>query len=110
MIYLEVFMIALCCVIIIDGTDFVDSVKSLVKKVLNIPQHKPIQLKPFDCSLCTTFWVSLIYILIMSELAFLTLTYIIVVAFFTDIIHSMLILIKDILAKAIRTISSWIQN
>lgn len=60
-------LIACCVVFIIDISGAVDNfIKPIIKLCLGVPQMRDINIKPLDCSLCITFWIGLIYILIVS--------------------------------------------
>lgn len=55
-------MILIACVVTfgIDCTDFMDSVKGALGRWLKV-RPENITLKPFDCSLCSTWWACLLY-------------------------------------------------
>jgi len=52
-------------VFIIDYSGVVDYIKRLIWRIINGNkiEYKWFQLKPFDCSLCMSFWTILIYCL-----------------------------------------------
>lgn len=62
MIFLELLVITVIVCYIVDITGIVDSIKSALKSWLKIKGD--VHLKPFDCSLCMTHWISLIYVLL----------------------------------------------
>lgn len=100
---LELFIITVIIVFIIDLSGALDSFKHSIWKMLFkvIPYKEDWRLKPFDCSLCMTWWIGLIYILITSQFSILMVGYIALLAFMTPIIKDILILSKDILTKLI---------
>ena len=53
---------------LIDQSGFINEFKIWLKKVLTKGKMSDpsYSLKPFDCSLCMTFWVSLIYLLVFN--------------------------------------------
>lgn len=58
--------ITLIVVFIVDHSGIVWSVKTGLGKYLRLdPEH--ITLKPFECSLCMTWWVGLVALLIAGE-------------------------------------------
>ena len=69
MILLKLLCIQLICVLIIDISGFIDSVKWGVSKWLTKGkiQTTDYRIKPFDCSLCMTWWSCLIY-MIMKQI------------------------------------------
>ena len=103
MILLKLLLIALVNVMIIDLTDFIPSVKRLLSRLLtkgNITTDS-FRIKPLDCSLCMTFWCSLLYIISSGQFTLFNLAYICILAFLTDSLRQMLLLIKDTLNKLI---------
>ena len=61
-------LINLSIVFLVDQSGFINEFKSWLKKVLTKGKMSDpsYSLKPFDCSLCMTFWVSLIYLLVFN--------------------------------------------
>ena len=55
-------MIMIACVVTfgIDCTDFMESIKGALGRWLKV-RPENITLKPFDCSLCSTWWACLLY-------------------------------------------------
>lgn len=60
--------------------------------------------KPFSCSLCSTFWLGLLYLLLTHNFTFLMVGYVALLAFLTPVIGSILITIKDFLITIINKI------
>lgn len=106
MIYLNLLLIALVSVLIIDISGFIESLKLLISKLLTKSQLQSTQyrIKPFDCSFCMTFWVGLIYTIVTGEFNLVTLAAILLIAFMTEPIKQLLILVKDLLIKIIDVI------
>lgn len=103
MIYLYILLIAICCVIVVDLTDFVDFIKMKIWNWVfdgNKP-YKDFLFKPMDCSLCLTFWTSLLYLIITKSLSIPLFTFILFIAFITPILKDTLLLLKDIMLKLI---------
>ncbi len=98
MSYLKLFEISIIVVIIVDISGFIDSVKTLIGKVLGINN---VNLKPFDCSFCLNFWVSLIYLLITNELTITAVMVTLLLSTMTSIIKDAIYLIRDFLGKII---------
>lgn len=100
MIYWNILLIAIICVIIIDLSGFIDSVKHFIwKKLYNPLPYKDFDIKPFTCSLCSTFWLSLIYVIIIHQLSIPVITYILVISYFTTTIKDIILFIKDFFIK-----------
>ena len=101
MSYIDLFEITVIVVIIVDISGFIDSVKTLIGKVLGINN---VKLKPFDCSFCVNWWVSLIYLLITNELTITTVMVTLLLSTITPIIKDAIYLIRDSIGKAINKI------
>ena len=106
MIYLNLLLIALVSVLIIDISGFIDSLKLLISKWLTKSKLQTVQyrIKPFDCSFCMTFWVGLVYTIVTGSFNLVTLAAILLIAFMTEPIKQLLLLVKDLLIKIIDVI------
>ena len=71
---INLIFINIAVVYLIDQSGGMDSIKSLLKRLLTNGKMKgsDYSLKPFDCSKCMTFWVSIIYLLFMGEFSIFT--------------------------------------
>lgn len=105
MIYLKLIEIAVIVVIIIDISGFVDEVKGLIGKMLNISN---VRLKPFDCSFCLTFWVSMVYLIYTNELNLTTIMFSLLLSVMTPVIEDLIYLSRDLIANLITKISNLI--
>lgn len=111
MTFLNLTLICLVCVVIIDLSGFVNSLKRLISKILTksrIPTTD-FSIKPFDCSLCMTFWCCILYTIFTNEFTLVNLAYICILSFMTDTIRQGLLLLKDLLNKLIDTIYDRLQ-
>lgn len=111
MILLKLLCIQLICVLIIDISGFIDSVKWGVSKWLTkgkIPTTD-YRIKPFDCSLCMTWWSCLIYMICMGQFSIFLLAYILFLAIMTPVAKEIIVLIRDICIKVINKIYDMIQ-
>lgn len=101
MSYIDLFEISIIVVIIVDISGFIDSIKTLIGKVLGINN---VKLKPFDCSFCVNWWVSLVYLLITNELTITAVMVTLLLSTLTPIIKDSIYLIRDLIGKAINKI------
>lgn len=96
------FLIAVCCVLVIDISGFMDTVKRAIWKWV-WKEKRPYQdfdLKPFTCSFCSTWWICFFYLLFTGltlPLMALALFY----AFLTPVIKDVLYFIRDFFTKLI---------
>ena len=105
MTYLKLIEIAVIVVIIIDISGIVDEVKGLIGKILGISN---VRLKPLDCSLCMTFWVSMAYLIYANELSITTLMFSLLISVMTPVIQDLIYVIRDLIANLINKISNLI--
>lgn len=101
---INLLLISCLVVFVIDLSGFVDEIVSrLYKKYVGVGDYHLIlpKLKPFSCSLCSTFWAGLIYLLITHSFTIPYIAYVCLLAFLTPITGDLLTLIKDTLTKII---------
>lgn len=66
--FLDIVVIVCIVVFIIDVSGIVDSIKHTIWKWLfKDREYRWFSLKPFDCSLCMSFWMGLIYLLCVGQ-------------------------------------------
>ena len=88
---LNLLLIQFIVVFIVDISGFIDTVKEKLSKLLtnNRIVTTNYSIRPFDCSLCANFWISLIYLLVTNQF---TISYIA----FVCLMSGTTILTKDI--------------
>lgn len=102
MIYIDILLIALITVFGLDVSGFYQEITTIISGWLtNGKIKKPITLKPFSCSLCMTFWVSLIYILILGAFSLPMLAYVCLVAYLTPVFADLMRLFMECLKTII---------
>ena len=100
-------LITIFFVIVIDQLHFVDDITSVISGwMTNGKIKKPIQLKPFSCSTCMSWWTNLAYIIITNQFSILMVLYILTLSWTTPIISSILSLVKNLFLKMINTIAN----
>ena len=112
-IILNLFLIALIVVFIVDISGAIDSLKSGIKWVLTGGKmtSSDYRLKPIDCSLCTNFWTSLIYLLIIGAFELKYIAVVCLFCTFCGIIKDTILLVGDIFTKIIQLIyKNWIDK
>ena len=94
LIYINTF-----CVICIDHLHIDRVLKKVVWRwMAKGAPYRDFPLKPFDCSLCASWWLGLAYILFSGNITIGRIVLPLVVAFFNPIINNILIVCKDIIA------------
>ena len=99
--------ITIIWVVVLDQLHFWDDITSVISGWLtNGKIKKPIQLKPFNCSTCMSWWTNLAYIIVTNQFSILMVLYILVLSWSTPIISSILTLVKNLFLKFINTIAN----
>lgn len=106
MVLIELVLLAYIVVMIVDISGAIDSLKSGLKWLMTKGKmnNSDYRLKPIDCSLCMTFWVGIIYLLIHGIFCVKYVAFVLLLACFTEVIKSSILLVKDIAI----TIINWI--
>lgn len=101
MVLINLTLIAAIVVFIVDISGAVDSLKSGLKWILTKGKMKDsnYRLKPFDCSMCQIFWCGIIYLLVIGEFTLPYLGFVCLLACFTGVIKTSILLVEDILIK-----------
>ena len=97
---------------IIDISGVMDSIKSTIKKLLtNGKMSDPnYSIKPFDCSLCMTFWVSLLYVYLIGQFSIYGLFLACANSYVVQFSKDLYLLIKDIFVKVLDLIYKFIST
>lgn len=97
----DIVCIATILVFIIDLSGVVDNVKRVIWKwLIKDRPYQEFRLKPFDCSMCMTHHICVIYALICGQFSLPIWLFICVVAFLTPQIKGVLRLVSDVFIKA----------
>ena len=86
-------MVAVITIYIVDLSGFTQSWRGLLARILHIKEMRSI--KPFDCGLCMTWWVCLIYALAIGQLNLYTIAWSALLSFLSIPIGQVLIFIKE---------------
>lgn len=97
--YIEYLLIAAIVVYIVDLSGFTQSWKSGISSLFG---GRCKVGKPFDCSLCMTWWVCLLVALIKGQFTLPVIAYIAALSLFADIIGQIIMLIKETIKMALR--------
>ncbi len=103
---LTLFLIAVCTVIVIDLSGFIDTLKHWVWKwaFKGKKEYQDFSLKPVDCSLCASWWINLGYLIISGTWTLPLMTLALVIAFLTPIIKDTILTVKYLIQKIIDAI------
>lgn len=102
-IYAELPIVAFIVVYIVDVSGFTDSWRGALARALHIRELRP--LKPFDCSLCMTWWVCLIYAAIRGPFTLLAVAESALLSCLSITISAFLLFLRELLLKVIDIIT-----
>ena len=71
---LNLVIIGVICVFVIDYSGFIENIEKYVSSIVGHPAKIP---KPFSCSLCSSFWAGIIYLIIINQFSFLNLFFVV---------------------------------
>ena len=94
----DLFSILIISVIVIDISGFVHSIKVAIGKFLGISPNS-FRIKPFDCSFCMTFWVSMIYLLVVDRFTLLNIAIVLLLCCLTTPLKNLVMSLIDKLTK-----------
>lgn len=72
-IYIDLLLVALVTIYVVDISGFTESWRDALARWLKVTTLRP--LKPFDCGLCMTWWVCIIYCLCTGQLTLWTIAF-----------------------------------
>ena len=94
----DLFSILIISVIVIDISGFVHSIKVAIGKYLGISPNS-FRIKPFDCSFCMTFWVSMIYLLVVGRFTLVNIAIVLLLCCLTTPLKNLVMSVRDKLTK-----------
>lgn len=92
---LNILMISIIWVFIIDLSGAIPKLNKTVGKWLFKGIKTEIELPVISCSLCSTFWTGLLYLLISGQFILYYIAYVCFISFMTPVIKDLLITIKE---------------
>lgn len=99
---LHLILIQITTVFIIDLSGIIDELKHWIwKKWIKVGDYHRISFKPITCSLCMTWWLCLLYLIITHQLTLLTIAITALIAYLSSTTGDFLIWIRDLLTKLI---------
>jgi hypothetical protein len=104
-IYIDLLLIAVITIYIVDLSGFTDSWRTALTRLLKAKELKPI--KPFDCSLCMTWWICLIYSLCIGAFSLPILAYISILSFLSLPIGQAIIFIREGMTFLLSKMMKW---
>lgn len=107
MTYPNLIFLAILAVYLCDLSGISDTIKTAVSRFVG----KPIKtLPPFDCSLCSAWWLQFFYLICVGEFTIANLAIISLISFATYPLGQLLILIRETLLAIIRVLQKQIDK
>mgnify|MGYP006793639541 FL=1 len=104
---IDCLLITIIFVIITDQLHFWENFSSSLKSLITRGKFKsPIRCKILECSCCQSWWVNLIYIIIIGKFTIPMIGYILLLSWTTPIISSVLTLLKNLFIKLTNTLAN----
>ena len=91
---LDLLLITLIIVFIIDISGVIDSIEEALSKWLKGKAKVP---KPFSCSLCSSWWVGLIYLLCLHQFTLVNISIVALFALLTPVFSTFMVLVRETL-------------
>ena len=100
---LNLFIISIIWVLILDLCGFARTIDKTLYKIFypGRPFREDAHFKPWDCSLCMSWWSSLIYLIVIHSLTLSNIAIALIFAWLTIIEKDIFIFIKDLITKVI---------
>ena len=103
---LNLIFIQLIVVFIIDLSGFVDTMKSKLSSILTRGMIKSsnYHIRPFDCSLCMTFWSGLIYLFVVDQFTLPLIAFVCLLSITTTLTKDTFYTIYDLFIRLLKKI------
>lgn len=103
--YIDLLLIAAITIFIVDLSGFTEAWRSALTRLINAKDLKPI--RPFDCSLCMTWWVCIIYALCTGSFSLPILAYIATLSFLSIPLGQLFIFIREGMTFLLNKMMQW---
>lgn len=103
-LWIDILLLSTICVMVTDISGFFDYFEEWLGKKLKAK----VQLKILECSLCQTWWLGLLYLIITNQVHIYSIAYTLFIAVQTPIILDTIYLSRDLVGKAINIINKYL--
>lgn len=103
--YIDLLLLAVITIYIVDLSGFTESWRSALTRALKAKSLKPI--RPFDCSLCMTWWVGIIYAVCNGSVTLPVLAFIAALSFLSLPISQVFIFIREGISFLLSKMMEW---
>ena len=100
--------IMIACVLVTDVFGFWDNFSPILSRWLTKGKiSKPIPSKLLTCSVCQSWWLNLLYIILTGHLSVLNVMLILLLSFSTGVVYDILVTIEGFARKVIAEINEY---
>ena len=103
--YIDLLLIAAITIFIVDLSGFTESWRSALTRLIKAKDLKPI--RPFDCSLCMTWWVCITFSICTGTFSLPVLAYIALLSFLSLPLGQFLIFIREGITSLLNKMMTW---
>lgn len=96
--WIDLLLLSIIVCFIIDISGIVDSIKHIIWKWAfnRKKEYQDFSLKPFDCSLCSIFWIGLIWIITHGQFTLLNIVFVCLFATLSEQISNFIKIFKQL--------------
>lgn len=100
---LNLFIISVIWTLILDLSGFGKTIDKFLYRIFYKGRafREDAHFKPFDCSLCMTFWSGLLYLILTHSLTITYIMFLLIFAWATTIEKDIFLLVKDLITKLV---------
>lgn len=111
-IYIQLLFLTCIVVYVVDLSGWTDTLLRLASRFTARYGYGPVRsLRPFTCSLCSTWWAGIAYALITGHLTLPVIAYIAGLSFYSITLHETFIFIREAVLKCLRKLSTkWLED
>lgn len=112
MYLINLILISVVICYLIDLSGIIQTIKYQIWKHLfkGIGRPEDIRLKPFDCTLCSTWWTGIILMIVTSNVSLINLMLTALVSYFSKHITELLLIVNDLFVSIETLINRLIQK
>ena len=110
-IYLSLLLLWAVVVFIVDLSGWTDAWLKVLSKFTARHGYPPVkELRPFSCSLCSTWWICLLYAYLRNSFTLPVVAYIAGLSFLSITLRELFIFIRETLTNAIANLNKWLNG
>lgn len=110
-IYIKLLLLAAIVVYIVDLSGFKDTILAVASAFTRKFGYPPVKsLRPFTCSLCATWWATIIYAWVAGQFTFPVIAYCAALSFFSLTLYELLIFTREGVLFLLRKMQQWIND